>query len=216
MSIGNEKTPLLIMDNFVAEPGQLIDIAARMKFEPAGKFFPGIRAVAPMEYQRFLLDSLGPFFKDYFNIGRDRFKLTMCHYSLVTTPAEKLSVVQRIPHVDSFDGQGLASVHYLFKKGLGGTAFYRHRKTGFEVLNESRKPLYFQSLESENGGPDMPPPEYINGDTALFQQIARQEGVFNRIIVYPRNVLHSGCIDKNFVFDENPLTGRLSINSFID
>jgi hypothetical protein len=36
------------------------------------------------------------------------------------------------------------------------------------------------------------------------------------MLVYRRNSLHSGCIAKGFVPDPNPLTGRLSINCFID
>jgi hypothetical protein len=58
--------------------------------------------------------------------------------------------------------------------------------------------------------------EYINGDTALFEEIARAEGVFNRMLVYRRNSLHSGSIDRAFVPDPNPRTGRLSINCFVD
>src|SRR5690606_30099023 len=97
-----------------------------------------------------------------------------------------------------------------------GTAFYRHRKTGYEYVDESRKLAYFKSLEAENGGPNMPGPEYINGDTALFEQICKQEGIFNRMLIYRRNSLHSGCIAKDFSLDQNPLAGRLSLNSFID
>src|SRR5690606_25695051 len=119
-------------------------------------------------------------------------------------------LLQRIPHFDSLEREGLATVHYLFRGNLGGTAFYRHRKTGFESIDASRRDAYFRSLESENDGPNMPGPGYINGDTPLYEQIAKQEGVFNRMLVYPRNILHSGCIDRNFVPDPNPRTGRLS------
>ena len=56
---------------------------------------------------------------------------------------------------------------------------------------------------------------YINGDTELFEQIASVPAVFNRILIYRRNSLHSGCIDRDFVPDPNPLTGRLSINCFM-
>jgi hypothetical protein len=140
----------------------------------------------------------------------------MCHYSLVTTPPEKLRFLQRVPHIDSANGNGLASVHYLFAGNLGGTAFYRHRRTGFEYVDESRRDVYFRTLESEEQGPDAPGPGYINGDTALFEQIASQDGVYNRVLIYRRNSLHSGSLGKDFVPDPNPLTGRLSINSFID
>lgn len=125
-------------------------------------------------------------------------------------------MLQRIPHFDSLDKEGLAAVHYLFKKDLGGTSFYRHKKTQFEYIDESRKLDYFRSLESENGTGNIPTSGYINGDTALFEKIAEQEGVFNRIIFYRRNSLHSGAISEHFVPDNNPRSGRLSINSFID
>ena len=57
---------------------------------------------------------------------------------------------------------------------------------------------------------------YIDEDTALFQRIADVEGVFNRIVVYRRNSLHSGRIDNIRVPPPDPINGRLSINSFID
>lgn len=215
-SIGREQAPLLVIDNLVNHPDELVEHAAQLQFVAPKQFFPGLRAVAPMPYQNFVLRQLGPEIIKLFALNCQRLRFTMCHFSLVTTPPEKLSMVQRIPHVDSFDANGLATVHYLFRQNQGGTAFYRHRKTGYEIIDESRKLDYFKSLECENDGPNMPGPEYINGDTPLFEQIARQDGVFNRMLVYRRNSLHSGCIDKDFVFDSNPRSGRLSINSFID
>ena len=50
----------------------------------------------------------------------------------------------------------------------------------------------------------------------LFEKIDQQEGLFNRILFYRRNSLHSGSISEHFIPDNNPCTGRLSINSFID
>jgi hypothetical protein len=134
----------------------------------------------------------------------------------VATPPQKLKLLQRIPHFDSVDKNGLATVHYLFKSDLGGTSFYRHRKTGFEFIDENRTFDYYSSLESENDGENMPGSGYIDGDTALFERIAEQKGVFNRLIVYRRNSLHSGSISKNFILDPNPLSGRLSISTFLD
>lgn len=216
LAIGEEKAPLLIIDNFLAQANELVDFAASLQFSPQGQAFPGIRALAPQCYQQLVLQQLQPVLTEHFELTCSAFKFSMCHYSLVTTPPAKLGMIQRIPHVDSFNKNGLATVHYLFHKNLGGTAFYRHRKTGYEYIDEERKLPYFRSLEAENDGPDMPTAEYINSDTPLFEQIAKQEGVFNRLLIYRRNSLHSGCIDKDFIPDENPLTGRLSINSFID
>lgn len=214
--IGAEKTPLLIIDNLVADPEALIDVAVRSNFTPYGRFFPGVRARAPMEYETFLRQVLTPYLKEHFALGERELKFVMCHYSLVTTPANRLNMLQRIPHFDSVEPNGLASVHYLFKKDLGGTAFYRHRKTGYESIDLGRQESYFRSLEGENDGPNLPDAKYINGDTALYEQLLNVEACFNRLIIYPRNSLHSGSIGENFVPDPNPATGRLSINTFID
>jgi len=216
LSIGRERAPLLVIDNLVANPDDLVQVAARKHYGPTVRFYPGIRAQAPLSYQQILSSELRPLLTQYFNLPDRPVRFSMCHFSLVTTPPDQLAAIQRIPHIDSVESMGLAAVHYLFKTNLGGTAFYRHRKTGFEYIDESRKATYFQSLEAENGGADMPGAEYINGDTPLFEQIAKQDGVFNRALIYRRNSLHSGCIGKEFLADPNPLTGRLSINSFID
>lgn len=214
--LGNEKTPLLVVDNFIEDAESLIEYAVEKRFEASHRYYPGIRFEATKEYRRLFVEELSTQVLEFFNISGTRLSYTMCHYSLVTTPPEKLTLLQRIPHFDSLEPNGLATVHYLFKQPLGGTAFYRHKKTGFEYIDEERKLEYFRSLESENDGPNMPGAEYINGDTPLFEQVGKQEGVFNRMLVYRRNSLHSGCISKDFVPDPNPATGRLSINSFID
>ncbi|WP_041523021.1 DUF6445 family protein [Gilvimarinus agarilyticus] len=224
LEFGRECSPLLVIDQCIDRPEVLVELASECEFSPPKQAFPGVRAVAPEAYQAYLAltlfphlaVALQPLLQTHFSLTGDRVRFSMCHYSLVTTPATQLGMIQRIPHVDSFDSQGLATVHYLFRKPLGGTAFYRHRKTGFEVINESRKREYFRSLEAENAGPDLPESGYINGDTPLFEQITRQEAVYNRMLIYRRSSLHSGCIDPAFVPDANPATGRLSINSFID
>ena len=216
--IGKEKTPLLVIDNFIEKADELVDIAEQLNFIQNPGFYPGLRVDAPQSYQDFFITQLQQKLITYFGLSNPSLKFKMCQYSLVTQPAEQLSILQRIPHFDSVESTGLACVHYLFKKDLGGTSFYRHRKTDFEFIDESRKIHYLKSLESENKGGNIPKrvDGYIYGDTPLFEHIGEQKGVFNRLIIYRRNSLHSGSIAKNFVPDTNPRTGRLSINSFID
>lgn len=213
---GIEKAPLLVIDNVVKEVDELVQYAARLQFSSNSIFYPGVRTEAPHEYQHFLLNNFAAEFQKFFELLSDKFSLSLCHYSLTTTPASELKLLQRIPHFDSLERNGLALVHYLFKRPLGGTAFYRHIKTGFESIDESRKIPYLTSLEGENGGPNIPKAGYINGDTSLYKQVMQVEGIYNRMIVYRRNSLHSGCIPEGFIPDPNPMTGRLSVNSFID
>lgn len=215
-TLGREGAPLVVIDNFVAEPDRLVKKATTAQFTSGGRYYPGIRVKAPPSYEHFLATQLPLLVGEYFGLTSRTLRLSMCHYSLVTTPPEELSLLQRLPHVDSLAPEGLATIHYLFKDKHGGTAFYRHRATGYEYLDSVRGPVYSRALDAECAGPDRPVSEYINGDTALFEEIARADGVFNRMLVYRRNSLHSGSIDRAFVPDPNPLTGRLSINSFVD
>jgi Family of unknown function (DUF6445) len=216
LRIGREQAPLLVIDNFVSDPERLVRRATAVSFNVPSPYFPGIRARTFPSYERLFSQHLRQVLLEYFELDGSSFQFSLCHYSLVTTPASELEVLQRIPHFDSPERSGLASIHYLFKRDLGGTAFYRHRQTGFEYVDVSRQESYFKTLRSESNGPDSPAQEYINGDTPLFEQIAKQDGLFNRMLVYRRNSLHSGCIARDFIPDANPLTGRLSINSFFD
>ena len=215
LSIGAEGAPLLIVDNLVSDPDRLVRKAARSRFVGQTSMFPGIRAPAPLSYQRFLETVLNPLLAECFGLQPGRFVFPMCHFSLVTQPPEKLVFLQRVPHVDSLRSDGLATVHYLFHADWGGTAFYRHRRTGFETIDEQRRNEYFGSLQEESVGSDVAD-GYIDQDTMLFERVAKVEGVFNRMVVYRRNSLHSGSIDNARIPPADPVSGRLSINTFID
>jgi len=207
--------PLLVIDNLVANPDELVDMAAAKYFGDVANYYPGIRAKASLSYQQFILRHFGGLFAEYFGLLAGSIRFTSCHFSLVTTPNEKLGYLQRIPHTDSQLSNELAFIHYLFKSDLGGTAFYRHRKTGYEVVDYLRKPGYLACIDEESKGADKPEARYINSSTALYEQVASQEGRFNRMLVYRRNSLHSGNLPENFVPDPNPRTGRLSVNGFL-
>jgi Family of unknown function (DUF6445) len=215
-TFGTERAPLLVVDNFVADADELLRCAAMEKFSRQSPYFPGIRASAPHSYRELMSAELTPDIAEHFELQGSALEFSLCHFSLVTSAASELMLPQRIPHVDSLPRSGLASIHYLFRRDLGGTAFYRHRKTGFEYVDESRNQAYLASLRADIVRPESAGPGYINGDTDLFEQIASQDGVFNRLLIYRRNSLHSGCIAHNFVPDPDPYHGRLSINSFID
>jgi hypothetical protein len=215
LNIGRELAPLLVIDNLVADPDALIEVAAGKFFGDVTSYYPGVRSKAPLTYQQFILGQMRGLFGEYFSLQPSTIRFTMCHFSVVTTPANRLSHLQCIPHIDSVFGNELAFVHYLFRRDLGGTAFYRHRSTGFEVINQSRQVEYFARVEEEKNGPNKPEVGYINGSTALYEQVGKQEGLFNRLVIYRRNSLHSGSIREDFVPDPNPRTGRFSINGFL-
>jgi Family of unknown function (DUF6445) len=215
LRIGKENAPLLVIDNLFADADQLVDMAAMKVFGDVDSYYPGVRAKAPLTYQQGLLEQLSTELISYFELGVGALRFTACHFSLVTTQPEKLAHLQRIPHIDSVHSYELALIHYLFKSDQGGTAFYRHRNTGFEVIDATRRLEYFNRVEVEKDGPDSPAHAYINGDTPLYEQVDKQDGVFNRLLVYRRNSLHSGCIGPDFLATTDARKGRLSINGFL-
>ncbi|MDO3387137.1 DUF6445 family protein [Gilvimarinus sp. SDUM040013] len=214
--LGEERSPLLVVDDFLQNPDLMVEHAAQQKFAKYSEFFPGIRAPVPVEFQSLLLRTLGRQLKQVFDLQGSKLALSLCQYSIVTVPSDKLKLLQRIPHFDSPKQDELAAVFYLFKGDLGGTSFYRHNKTGFEYIDEERQVAYYKSLESENDTDNIPQQGYINGDTALFTRIGEQKGIFNRLIIYRRRNLHSGSIPSSFIPDSSPRTGRLTISTFID
>lgn len=216
LALGAEGAPLLVIDQLVAEPERLVAEAAHRDFAGQNSMFPGIRAPAPESYQRFLESALNPLLRECFGLQPGRFVFPMCHFSLVTLQPQQLSFLQRVPHVDSTNGDGLATVHYLFHGDWGGTAFYRHRRSGFEVIDQQRGDSYFRCLEQESRMREAIGEGYIDDDTALFERIAKIDGAFNRMVVYRRNSLHSGSIDNARIPPADAVRGRLSINSFID
>ncbi|WP_189418560.1 DUF6445 family protein [Cellvibrio zantedeschiae] len=214
--LGEERSPLLVVDNFLQDAEPLVEDACQHRFVQNSPLYPGVRAPAPISFQSLLLSSLGRQMKQVFDLKGSKLSLSLCQYSLVTMNANQLTLLQRIPHFDSTQRDELAAVFYLFKDDLGGTSFYRHNKTGYEYIDDERRIPYFRSLESENGSDTIPEHGYINGDTALFTRIGEQKGIFNRLIVYRRQNLHSGSISPNFVPNADPRKGRLTINIFID
>ena len=215
LTIGRENAPLVVIDNLVADLEELVRDAVSKRYSPPPSYYPGLRAKAPLSYQVFVVGELRGMLCEYFELEATSLRFSMCHYSVVTTPPEQLTALQRIPHVDSHEARGLATIHYLFKADLGGTAFYRHRATGFEYVDESRRATYYPILEQELAGPAAPGAEYINADTALFERVGVQAGLFNRMLIYRRNSLHSGAPTRGVPLPADPAMGRLSINSFL-
>lgn len=215
LTIGAERAPLLVLDNVMANPDALVQTAAAKAFGDVASYYPGVRSKVPLTFQQFILDGLRDEFANVFALNGPQARITACHFSLVTTPPDRLTYLQRIPHVDSLNNNELAFILYLFKNRYGGTAFYRHRATGFEYVDQTRRARYWEHVEAEQPGVERTPMSYIDGDTEYYERIGEQEGVFNRMLVYRRTSLHSGALGGNFVPETDPRRGRLSINGFV-
>jgi hypothetical protein len=217
--IGAEREPVLVIDEVLNRPEALVDYAAReVAFAPVWGpkgGYPGIRAPAPLNYVESLVRSLSPIIEKAFALERVKLARAECNLSLVTLPPGQLVPLQRIPHADTADPLQFALLHYLCEPRFGGTAFYRHRATGFETLSPERVAPFeaVRDRELEKDGPDA---AYIIGDSPYYLQTAAFEARPNRVIVYRSRTLHSGQIGAPEALSEDPRCGRLTANIFVN
>jgi len=211
--IGRDGEPVLLVDRFLADPHALVDAAAASDFAPAygsGGGYPGIRASAPLDYVEDAVRALVGPIAEAFGLGAVRPRHAECSFSLVTLPPDRLVPAQRAPHVDTADPRQFAILHYLCGPAFGGTAFFRHRATGFEAITEARLPAYEAARAREAAGEG-----YIAGDDAAFERIGAVEAAFDRVVVYRSRLLHSGLVGDPAALSADPRTGRLTANIFL-
>ena len=216
LRIGQERSPLLVVDNFLSDPEMLIDYAAaHATFSSVNDTrYPGVRAPLPQIYSLAVRAYLGVLIAETFQLGASPLAGELAFFSLVTKRPEQLRTWQRVPHFDNSDEQQLAVLHYLSPRDQGGTSFYRHRATGYEVIRPQRVVEYMAAVDAELAAAETADAAFIGGDTVCFQRFAKVEGNYNRLIVYRSANLHSPDIPADFQFDRAPRTGRLTANLF--
>lgn len=211
--IGHERVPVIVFDDFVPRPDLLTDDAAMLGFAPMGLHYPGVRAVVPPALVRRFVDPLAPLIEEIFGVRACT--VVDALYSLVTTPPGTLTPIQRLPHFDGVEPERLALLHFLTEAPASGTAFYRHRVTGFETVTAARLSDYERTLGEEILRDGVPTSAYIDGDTTLFEEVAVFEGRYNRALLYPSNALHCARISDDLGFSADVATGRLTVNTFL-
>ena len=212
--IGLERSPVVVVDAFAPDPDRLIAEAAGLDFQTLGPYYPGVRAPVGRGYFDGLSALLATIAREVFEAG-DRLNFDRALYSVSHTPPGRLSLVQRIPHIDDVGADRLAIVHYLSHEDFGGTAFYRHRSTGFETISADRHRAYLDALRADLATHGEPPAAYIAGDTALFVRTKLQTPAFNRAVIYPAKLLHCAAIPNGRLLPERVQEGRLTVASFL-
>ena len=214
LHFGEEREPVVVIDDFSSDPQRLRDLARRANYKPGGNHYPGHRAPAPADYLGERMPTLRSALSEVFGAvqGAD---LASCSFSLVTTPPDQLTPIQRLPHFDGTDPGILAVLHYLCEPNEGGTSFYRHRTTGFETISADRLNAYDAALQAEIKASGLPPAAYFSGATYQYEQIGRVEAAFNRLVIYRGWRLHSGEIPKASEIGKPGAEPRLTVNTFL-
>lgn len=193
------KVPALIVDNFYAHPDALRAFALDQSFEAPPYPYPGRLAAAPessaslRNARRWVLEVANREFLSRVppiqHSGRrlTAFSQLYTDFAVVDVHPDDLSHTQRIPHTDPVPVFGLV---YLNHEARGGTLFFEQK---------AQPP----ATDKEGG--------YMTKSTAAFELCARIEAVFNRLVIYPGFVPHSGDISGEWIrTDERYSNPRLT------
>lgn len=211
---GADRQQVVVIDQFARDPDGWVEDAGMLSFAAMGEHYPGVRAIVPHAILSPAIAALAPVARAVF--GLDALTVVDAFYSLVTTPPAALAPIQRMPHVDEVSPNRLALLHYLARDDRGGTAFFRHRSTGYETIDAARLDRYRAELAADVAVHGLPAPGFIDGDTALFQEVARVRGRFNRAILYRSNALHCAALPADMALSTDPFAGRLTVNTFLE
>lgn len=217
--VGESRSPVVVIDDFggSASAAAAADAMAPFPTE-ARRLYPGLRRVITEEdeqafaYVEHLCSEAAQFIAGAFDA--DAFDLIEASFSIVTTPPQQLTPLQRAPHFDSTDPNYLALLHYLRVPPQTGTAFFRQRSTGIEEVNEANVSTFVRTVHeevkhlSERSG-------YVQGSNQFFEQIDSVEGIEDRLVIYRGSLLHSGIIPPDMPLSDHPATGRLTANIFV-
>ena len=219
ITIGNSKTNIFYVDNFFKNPFKIRDFALELKYSNNDFLvsnFPGYRCS--------LIFGLDKIKNKIYNIVNksNKFKLKIPNTQLFNNNIKFnrfnnnyelfFNELNLNPHIDSIPklynyNRNLATILYLNKEKEchGGTAFYRHKKTGTEIVNKWED--YSSIINNITNNYDY----YINDSNQDWEMIKKIDMKFNRMVIYPLNLFHSAYIKKNTFKDYDRLTQTLFI-----
>ncbi|MGX9463133.1 DUF6445 family protein [Shewanella sp. A14] len=217
--IGQQQTPIIIIDDFAADLANLVDIATNhgQFSHEQNSYYPGQRTSLPRQY---IIDVINAVFQLIYDIYRIptqlRLKPQQCVFSLIDKQPETLSPLQCLPHFDTPNPYYFAILHYLNDGPHGNTGFFRHNLTDYERITPENIDHYFATAQPFlDAKKHITPSYFIATDShySLYHQIEYRP---NRLVIYPGNLLHSTLVNPQTDIDANPSSGRLTANIFID
>lgn len=208
----------MILDEALCEPQQLLDYAIRERaaIRPVDfNAYPGLYLPPPAAIATELQQLFNERVKRQF--GARRCLRMHCRLSMTTTAPERLAPYQCLPHRDSHllnaEQCIQASMLYLFRdERLGGTSFYETRRCAEEIsaLFDDATRLSPADFSARYGLA----PGYLCGSNAYFECVATIPARWNRLIFYDGSLLHSGDIASPELLNDDPASGRLTLNGF--
>jgi hypothetical protein len=200
-----------VVDDFMENPQELVDYAkSKAYFGKVGAdrtAYPGIRDRLPSNYERALAEVMERVFPECRPI------ISRCMLSLTTLDAGQLHAAQKIPHVDTASDDQYASVHYLCDQRHGGTALYRYLPRNTIRIRSGDGAVVQEMIQAVHDHPEEHQ-GYLIGNTQFYKQELVVEAKFNRLVIYPGNLLHCALLTSPESLNPDASRGRLTVASF--
>jgi hypothetical protein len=236
--IGRGGIKVTAIDNVLCDPDGVAALGFAQSYaEDRSNLYPGMRAAIPESFSTLFRAWLTPILQRNGMLASHQvISGDMSFFSVATTASSDLLPIQCIPHYDSTDPTLFAAVIYLCAPAISGTAaaselhsglravrrlrasgtaFYRHRRTGYEEITKDNASNYELALNSDMRLHGPPPKDYINGDSPLFETIFSTELKFNSAVVYPARILHAAKIEKQFNPPKDQSEWRLTVTALL-
>lgn len=217
MRIGRCGLKVSVIENVLRDPDGVAALGFAQSYaEDRGNLYPGLRAAMPESFSTSFRVWLTPILQRNGVLASNQaISRDASFFSVVTTASKDLLPIQCIPHYDSTDPNLFAAVIYLCGPRFSGTAFYRHRRTGYEEITAENVSNYQLALNSDMRLHGAPEKDYINGDSLLFETVFSNELKFNGAIVYPARMLHAAKIEKQFNSPQDRSEWRLTVTALL-
>lgn len=216
--VGKESTPVIVVDRVMQRPVELVryachDVAFDMLDDGTGKY-PGVRAPAPLNYVAALVRALDPILRSTYKLAEATLVNAECTFSIVSTPRSRLHPLQCVPHIDTTYPLQFAILHFLCEQPFGGTAFFRQNLTGLEVVLHDCEADYLQGQRVALANPERRQ-DFVGDRDPDYTQMAEFGATFDRLLIYPSSLIHSGVIKADTPLTADPHLGRLTSNIFV-
>jgi hypothetical protein len=204
---------VVTIDDFSGRVPELVRAGRAAEYAPVHGY-PGIRSPISPAYLTPRIPLLRQVFAECFDLP-GRAEIDSCDFSIVSLAPDELTAGQRIPHYDAPEPGLIALLHFTEGADRGGTAFYRHRRTGFEAILPERVAAYSAAVAEDDREFGAPPMHYCYGSDERYEMIGEVEAKSDRAIIYRGRLLHSGHVPQPPIPATAIETGRLTVNTFI-
>ena len=209
--VGNEKTPIGVIDDFLVslEPLRLAALHGKAFKTPPGAYPGKIAPLLPRHIQT-LGNTIVPFMQQLYAVPKHFLpQLGTTYYGLASTAPADLDPVQCIPHVDTYDELNFVALLYLNEGDFQGTAFYQHTQSGFERIGQARAAVHKKIMADQRAKRGLITPGYYKND-GDFKEIFRVTHQPNRLAIYPGSLLHAPLVDNPESLTDSVEHGRLA------